>query len=59
MIEYYKNKIYPNSVPEFRYLQKTDGIMEMQVRYINSTVGYTSKWMPVNTVQEQSNKVES
>jgi hypothetical protein len=54
MIEYYKNRIYPNSVPEFRHLQKTDGTMEMQVRYINAPMGYTGKWMPVNTAQEQN-----
>lgn len=44
--------IYPNSTPEFRMFQKTDGTMEMQVRYINKPMGYTGKWMPVNTVQE-------
>ena len=46
--------IYPNSTPEFRMFQKEDGIMEMQVRYINSVMGYTGKWIPVNTVQEQN-----
>jgi len=46
-------KIYPNSVPEFRHLQKQDGTIEMQVRYINAGMGYTGKWMPVNTVQEE------
>jgi hypothetical protein len=45
-------KIYPNSVPEFRMFQKLEGTMEMQVRYINAQMGYTGKWMPVNTVQE-------
>ena len=44
--------IYPNSVPEFRHLQKADGTMEMQVRYVNPAMGYTGKWMPVKTVQE-------
>ena len=53
MTEYCKGRIYPNSVPEFRMFQKNDGTIEMQVRYINSTQGYTGKWMPVNTVQEQ------
>lgn len=52
-------KPYPNSSPEFRYFQKTDGTMEMQVRYINAPMGYTGKWMPVKTVQEDTNKVES
>lgn len=53
MTEYYKGRIYPGSVPEFRHLQKLDGTIEMQVRYINSAMGYTGKWMPVNTVQEE------
>jgi hypothetical protein len=44
--------IYPNSTPEFRMFQKTDGTIEMQVRYINSVVGYTGKWMPVKTEKE-------
>lgn len=52
MIEYCKGRIYPNSVPEFRMFQKSDGTMEMQVRYINAPMGYTGKWMPVNTVSE-------
>jgi hypothetical protein len=45
-------KIYPNSTPEFRHLQKTDGTIEMQVRYLNKPMGYTSKWMPVQTEKE-------
>jgi len=49
------NRIYPNSTPEFRMAQKEDRTIEMQVRYINSAMGYTSKWMPVNTVQESVN----
>lgn len=57
MTEYCKGRIYPGAVPEFRHLQKADGTMEMQVRYINSAMGYIGKWMPVNTVQEQSNDV--
>jgi len=44
--------IYPNSSPEFRTLQKADGTIEMQVRYINKPMNYTGLWMPVNTVQE-------
>jgi len=53
MTTYCQGRIYPQSVPEFRHLQKLDGTMEMQVRYINSAMGYTGKWMPVNTVQEE------
>jgi hypothetical protein len=52
MTTYCQGRIYPQSVPEFRHLQKSDGTMEMQVRYINTGMGYTGKWMPVNTVQE-------
>lgn len=54
MTTYCQGRIYPQSVPEFRHLQKADGTMEMQVRYINSGMGYTGKWMPVQTeVEEQ------
>ena len=53
MTTYAQGRIYPNSVPEFRHLQKADGTIEMQVRYINSGMGYIGKWMPVNTVQEE------
>lgn len=58
MNTYCQGRIYPQSVPEFRHVQKTDGTMEMQVRYINSEMGYTGKWMPVNTVVEEKNEVE-
>ena len=44
--------IYPNSSPEFRTLQKEDGTMVMQVRYINAPMGYTGKWMDVKTEKE-------
>jgi len=44
--------IYPNSSPEFRMFQKTDGLMEMQVRYINAPMNYVGKWMPVQTEKE-------
>jgi hypothetical protein len=53
MTTYCQGRIYPQSVPEFRHLQKADGTVEMQVRYINTGMGYTGKWMPVNTVQEE------
>jgi hypothetical protein len=57
MNQYCQGRIYPNSVPEFRHLQKTDGTMEMQVRYINSAMGYMGKWMPVNTVAESKTSI--
>jgi hypothetical protein len=46
--------IYPGSVPEFRVLVKADGAQVLQVRYINSTQGYTGKWQDVPVVQEQT-----
>ena len=55
MTTYAQGRIYPNSIPEFRHLQKADGTTEMQVRYINSAMGYTSKWMPVQTAKEEEN----
>jgi len=52
MTEYYKGRIYPQSVPEFRHLQKADGTIEMQVRYINAPMNYVGKWMPVQMEKE-------
>jgi hypothetical protein len=54
MTQYCQGRIYPNSVPEFRHLQKADGSIEMQVRYINSGMGYTGKWIPVKTEKEEA-----
>lgn len=48
-----ENKIYPNSVPEFRLFEKTDGTTEMQVRYINRPMGYTGQWIAVKTEKEK------
>ena len=53
MTEYCKGRIYPNSIPEFRNFKKTDGTIEMQVRYINAPMGYVGKWMAVKMEQEQ------
>ena len=47
--------IYPNSTPEFRQIQKSDGTIEMQVRYLNKEVGYTGKWMPIKVEKENGN----
>jgi len=44
--------IYPNSTPEFRMLEKEDGTMAMQVRYINASMGYLGKWMDMKTEKE-------
>lgn len=52
MTEYYKGRIYPGSVPEFKMVQKADGTMVMQVRYINAPMGYCGKWTDVQTEKE-------
>lgn len=44
--------VYPNSTPEFRMVHKADGTTVMQVRYINAPMGYTGKWMDVQTEKE-------
>jgi hypothetical protein len=45
--------IYPGSAPEFRILKKQSGETVLQVRYINITQGYTSKWQAVPIVEEK------
>lgn len=47
-------KIYPNSSPEFKMVQKPDGTMEMQVRYLNKPMSYVGRWMPVKTEKEET-----
>jgi hypothetical protein len=53
--------IYPNSSPEFRMVQKDDGTMAMQVRYICAPQGYTGKWMDVKTekANDKSNSTDT
>ena len=51
-----KNRIYPNSVPEFRMFQKENGTVEMQVRYINSQMNYIGKWQAINLEKENGNR---
>jgi len=53
--------IYPNSTPEFCMVHKADGTMAMQVRYINTSMGYVGKWLDVKTEKEndQSNISET
>jgi len=53
MTQYCEGRIYPGSVPDFRMFQKESGNVEMQVRYINTAMGYTGKWMPVKLEQEK------
>jgi hypothetical protein len=45
--------IYPNSSPEFRILKTVNGDSLLQVRYINLAMGYTGKWMAVQTEREE------
>jgi len=51
--------IYPNSSPEFRMTLKSDGTMVMQVRYINTPMGYTGKWMDVKMEKEHDTNNQS
>jgi hypothetical protein len=48
--------IYPGSTPEFRILRKKSGEQEIQVRYVNITVGYTGQWSSIPIVDESDNK---
>jgi hypothetical protein len=46
--------MYPGSTPEFRILVKQDGSQEFQVRYINISQGYTSKWQAIKVEYERN-----
>ena len=46
------SNIYPNSVPEFRILRQQDGTQQLQVRYVNTMIGYCGSWAPVPVVEE-------
>ena len=35
-------------------LQKKDGTMAMQIRYINAPMGYVGKWMDMQTAKENN-----
>jgi hypothetical protein len=49
--------IYPGSIPEFRVLVKAGGVQVLQVRYVNSTMGYMGKWqnVPVEIKDDPTN----
>lgn len=51
--------VYPNSTPKFRFFVKEDGSQVLQLRYINITQGYTSKWQDVPFVKEESTTLTS
>jgi len=42
-------RIYPESSPEFCFVKDENGDLRQYVRYINVPVGYTGKWMLVET----------
>jgi hypothetical protein len=46
--------LYPGATPEFRILVKQDDTQEFQVRYINISQGYTSKWQVIPVVKEET-----
>lgn len=46
--------MYPNSIPEFRIFVKQDNTQVLQVRYINQTQGYTSKWQDIKMEYENA-----
>lgn len=50
-------KFYPQSIPEFRWIELKSGSFMLQVRYVNEQVGYTGKWMTVPSITEdEANK---
>ena len=48
--------IYPNSIPEFRILEKNNGTQEFQVRYINIAQGYVGKWTSIKIEKEDGSE---
>ena len=45
--------MYPGATSEFRILKKQNGEMVLQVRYINITQCYQSKWQDIPVVEEE------
>jgi hypothetical protein len=45
--------VYPSATPELRILKLSNGQHVLQVRYVNITQGYTSKWQDVPVVEEE------
>lgn len=44
---------YPGATPEFRILEKQNGTTVFQIRYINETQRYVSKWEEVPVIKEE------
>jgi hypothetical protein len=49
--------IYPGCSPEFRIYKTINGDAILQVRYINITQGYQSKWQDVPVVEEEQKEL--
>jgi hypothetical protein len=49
--------LYPGATPEFRILKQPNGEQTLQVRYVNITQGYTSKWQDVPVIEAEERKV--
>jgi hypothetical protein len=47
---------FPGGTPEFRLVQKDDGTLVQQVRYVFGMANYVGKWMDVPVVKEISDK---
>lgn len=46
--------IYPGSTPEFRILEKLNGIQVLQIRYVNETQKYVSRWEEIPVIKEET-----
>jgi hypothetical protein len=44
---------YPGATPEFRIIEKQDGTKVFQVRYLNETTKYTSRWEEIPVIKEE------
>lgn len=44
--------IYPGATPEFRIYVNKNQTQELQVRYINITQGYKTKWQAIPIIYE-------
>jgi len=51
-------RIYPRSVPEFRWVQLKNGSFLMQVRYVSPEMGYFGKWLVVPSITEDELEAE-
>lgn len=47
--------LYPGSTPEFRVVKKIDGSQVIQLRYVNETYKYTSRWQDIPVIEEKTN----